>query len=279
MKEKIIAIGALGGSGTRAVAELFIRLGIYMGDDLNEPNDNLLFTRLFKNPLWHQKTSIEEKNKRLELFSNYMKSGHLNLNEYIELCKASNSNAAIDTSIIYYLKKTSALWDSKKALRIWGWKEPNTQIYTEEILDFFPKLKYIHVIRHGLDMAFSNNRQQLNNWGWKYDIHLDGTENKSQLAQKQLEYWVQSTKDVLKKSEKFKSRVLILNHSNFCNNPKSEIDAILRFTEIECSEELLNELYKIPKNAGTNNRYKNKDLSIFSSEQLAFVNEMGFEID
>lgn len=44
-KNPIIAIGGLGGSGTRAVAEVFIQAGLFMGDELNKSNDTLVFTR------------------------------------------------------------------------------------------------------------------------------------------------------------------------------------------------------------------------------------------
>jgi len=47
----------------------------------------------------------------------------------------------------------------------WGWKEPNTHIYLEFLSKYFSDLKYIFVIRHGLDMAFSKNQAQLYNWG------------------------------------------------------------------------------------------------------------------
>ena len=33
----------------------------------------------------------------------------------------------------------------------WGWKEPNTHIVLPQILKLAPGLKYIHVVRHGLD--------------------------------------------------------------------------------------------------------------------------------
>lgn len=48
MNDNVIAIGALGGSGTRICAQILIELGVFMGHDLNNANDNLLFTRLFK---------------------------------------------------------------------------------------------------------------------------------------------------------------------------------------------------------------------------------------
>jgi len=47
-----VAIGGVGGSGTRVVAETVNRLGIAFGRDLNGASDNLLYTLLFKRPHW-----------------------------------------------------------------------------------------------------------------------------------------------------------------------------------------------------------------------------------
>ena len=43
-----VAIGGVGGSGTRLIAQLLMELGVYMGSDRNDANDNLWFTLLFK---------------------------------------------------------------------------------------------------------------------------------------------------------------------------------------------------------------------------------------
>src|SRR5690625_1809266 len=43
-----VAIGALGGSGTRMIAQFLRDAGYYLGDDLNTANDNLWFTLLFR---------------------------------------------------------------------------------------------------------------------------------------------------------------------------------------------------------------------------------------
>ncbi len=48
----LVAIGGMGGSGTRLIARILVECGIYMGSDLNEALDNLVFTRLFKDPVW-----------------------------------------------------------------------------------------------------------------------------------------------------------------------------------------------------------------------------------
>ncbi len=274
----MIAIGALGGSGTRAIAEVLIHSGIYMGDDLNGPNDNLIFTRLFKNPDWYRKSSDSQKQKRMSLFENYMRFNKLSLQELNELYLASKSNPTFHSTSKFYLRVVKKLFSKGKNTDNWGWKEPNTHIYMNELLDFFDELKYVHVLRNGLDMAFSNNKQQLNNWGWKYNIRLDGKESDNELAVKQFDYWIESTKDVLEKSKKYSNRFLLINHTNFCNQPKIEIDKLLEFAGINLSISEKEELYRIPKNTGSNNRYKNKDLSIFESEKIEYVKKLGFEI-
>jgi hypothetical protein len=47
-QKHVLAIGGIGGSGTRIGAAFLQILGYYIGDDLNEPLDNLWLTLLFK---------------------------------------------------------------------------------------------------------------------------------------------------------------------------------------------------------------------------------------
>lgn len=274
----MIAIGALGGSGTRAVAEVLIQAGIYMGDDLNKPNDNLIFTRLFKNPDWYRKASDAQKQKRMRIFERYMSTNKLSFEDFYELIVASKSNPTFSSDSNYYFRMLKKLIGRPKEISNWGWKEPNTQLYMSELFDFFDELKYIHVIRHGLDMAFSNNKQQLKNWGWKYDIVLSGNENEDELAIKQLDYWIESTKEIITKSKKYANRFLLINHTDFCTNPKIEIDRLLAFIDIELDDTQKEKLYSIPKNMGSNDRYLNKNIKIFENHKLKFIKDMGFEI-
>ena len=166
-----VAIGGVGGSGTRIVAELLQKMGIYLGNDLNFANDNLLFTLLFKDPKWFMLNSNEkpfEIYKRFNLFKKVM-LGNLNLSD-------KNEIKVIISVIVFkslYVRDKSnirqRIWPYNRLLKIlkrninlscytgWGWKEPNSHIYIKHLCDYFPNLKYIHVIRHGLDMAYSNN--------------------------------------------------------------------------------------------------------------------------
>jgi hypothetical protein len=48
-----VAIGGLGGSGTRIVAEMLAAGGVYIGEDLNDALDNQWFTLLMKRPKFY----------------------------------------------------------------------------------------------------------------------------------------------------------------------------------------------------------------------------------
>ena len=215
---KVIAIGALGGSGTRAVAQVLIDAGIYMGDDLNEPNDNVIFTRLFVNPEYYKQASDASIAERLEIYQEYMQTDHLSVGHAIKLVHYSYNNPLWrENKYLYKNIVTNAMrkvLDRQIQRKVWGWKEPNTQVYIEHLIKHFEQFKYIHVLRHGLDMAFSSNKQQLKNWGFKYDLTLRGDESEDELAYCQLEYWVRSTKDAVSKAGKIGDNFLVLNRKN-----------------------------------------------------------------
>ena len=75
------AIGGLGGSGTRVVAQILRDVGIFMGTDLNGANDNLWFTLLFKRPKILT-ISDGEFNSWVRLFADRM-SGDLEIDDAV----------------------------------------------------------------------------------------------------------------------------------------------------------------------------------------------------
>ena len=279
MDKSIIAIGALGGSGTRIVAEIIQQLNVYIGDVLNHANDNLIFTLLFKNPDWYKKCSAESFNERLQLFRRYMENDQLTEQEFSLLSKIGKENtfvkfydASFDEAIKLKIRNT------KTGRKIWAWKEPNTQVFLDSLLSAMPRLKYVHVLRHGLDMAFSKNKQQLKNWGYLFDIHLNGDENEEELAYKQLCYWIESTKKKKYLSQEKPDRILVLNFEKLCSNPKEEIDRIIAFTKLDLEKINLETIYQLPQTPNSAQRFKDYDLGIFDQAQLDYVRQLGFEI-
>jgi hypothetical protein len=276
---KIIAIGGLGGSGTRVVAQIFIDSGIYMGDDLNPSNDNQFFTRLLKNPIWLEQATQYDINKRLRILKKYMTGSNLNLFEIIEVLQACSSNPTIHSDKNYYKWFLKRQFKGKeKELRIWGWKEPNTHLLLLPLFNFFPEMKYVHVVRHGLDMAFSGNKNQLNYWGKKFGISVEKDDDENVLSKKQLDYWIKTTQLAIEIGKKFGDRFYLLNYQSLCEQPITEVPKLIDFWGNDTNPTLMKKLISIPKISSSNGRYKTKDLSIFSGEQIQAVANLGFQI-
>lgn len=287
-----VAIGGAGGSGTRVVAEILIQLGFYMGSDLNSANDNLWFTLLFKRPKWFIKKSHEKESeifKGLSIFEKAM-TGRLipKIGEFNLIMRAAVKMAITGHD---HLHSGRGIWPFVRALTIlksgkhdtsgytsWGWKEPNTHIYIEFLSKHFDNLKYIHVIRHGLDMAFSSNQAQLYNWGKLFGIQAN--DSSMSLPKASLKYWIELNKRAITLGKTLlDKRFLIVNFDELCLNPKHEMDSILDFLGVntKCLNSYqLKLLPKLPKSAG---RYKNHSLSIFSEDEIEAVKELGFVID
>ncbi len=273
--DNVIAIGALGGSGTRAVAQLLIDSGIYIGDPLNFANDNTFFTACFMNPGWQSTASAEGIAQRMGIFEEYMRHRNISKTELDELERLPYSTTfQYPPDLFPTLRKQSAL---KNPLTIWGWKEPNTHIYLEQLANYFPKLKYIHVLRHGLDMAFARNKKQLFNWGHLFGIEANENESPESISRKQLDYWIRSTNKVLETGNQLLGdRFYILRYEEVCLSPQREIPLLLNFLGLDPKMATgLKDVFQLSEGSG---RYKEHDLGIFSREQLRAVEDMGFEV-
>ena len=82
------------------------------------------------------------------------------------------------------------------AYRGWGFKEPNTHVFLEHLAVRFEGWRYLYVLRHGLDMACSNNVAQLRSWGARYGVAPPGDERAVPSAQ--LEFSLRATDRAIK---------------------------------------------------------------------------------
>lgn len=286
-----IAVGGVGGSGTRVVAEILKRIGIYMGSDLNPSNDNLWFTLLFKRPGWFIKESQNNGYgifKGLSIFEKAM-TGQLKpkIRESFFV-----TQAAIEMSIKGHdhLHSGRGMWPIKRAINIlnsrsinlsgyigWGWKEPNTHIYIEYLYRYFNNLRYIHVIRNGLDMAYSNNQAQLFNWGSLFGVNTDSS---IPLPKASLQYWIKANKRAIDLGQRLLGRrFLLLNFERLCLKPVHEINCLLDFLEVDKDNIDLVSLAAVPKRPKSLGRYRKHDTSIFSHDEIESVKDLGFEVD
>lgn len=231
-----IVIGGIGGSGTRVVTQLLQSLDFDMGSDLNESLDDLGFTALFKRPsLWPLESHQIQLEQALRLYLNARGQPYAKES-------TSSTEADFDTTLNAIRKEDSwietgnledrlmALCSSQTATSaLWGWKEPNTHLFLPFLLAAMPQLKYVHVVRHGLDMAHSRNQTQLKVWGKQLlnrTISVHSPDDS-------LAFWCATQERVMRIQAQTPSRVLILRFETLFQEPQVSLARLGQFLELD----------------------------------------------
>lgn len=278
----IVAVGGLGGSGTRVVARMLQMLDIYIGDSLNSKLDNLWFTLLFKRPAWFR--AMPEPDEfffALNLFRRAMEEGLTdNLPNGAEARLRTILREAEEVG--FFLGVTPAVLTElfrsrrydRQLFRGWGWKEPNTHVFLPQVAAAIPNLKYVHVIRNGLDMAFSKNQQQRANWGaviGNADVHTVPL-----TPSVALDFWITANRRAVEIGRVIgPDRFHLLNYDRLCASPDGEIRGLLDFLGISApgaDPVSLAELVA-PVSVG---RFRSHPDHGFTAAQIQAVRDLGF---
>jgi hypothetical protein len=240
-----VVIGGVGGSGTRVVAEFLMKSGYAMGEDLNNSNDNLLFTLLFKRLSILCKTAGEME-RILGVFVKIMHGQPLD----------DGDREVVDEAAREYFKSHETSWVQERIEAIgkqqgvgtlWGWKEPNAHIVLEALHAHLPKMKYIHVMRSGLDMAYSENQTQLKLWG----RNLLSREEVPVTPRFSLKYWCRVHERVLKIVAERGIDFHLVDFDRMCLGDASEREGLVAFLGMEhAASERLGALLKAPASIG-----------------------------
>lgn len=134
------------------------------------------------------------------------------------------------------------------------------------------------VIAH-MDMAYSSNDQQLQNWGWLYNGTAPATE--SDLPEAALRYWIAANQAAVDQAQRLLGEwFMVLNYDALCESPQPVIEKLLDFLGWgEIAPEVRTRLYALPKMPESAGRYKDAKPLPFSKEQIAAVRAFGFRVD
>lgn len=276
-----VAVGGIGGSGTRVIAAILRRFGYYLGSDLNEALDNLWFTLLFKRQsLWPIHSHRAEIGRLMQLFVCTMtrrqqqpEEGDLRL---LAVCRAE---ATEELPLEWRERRYRSLLDAMRdqpdqSVTRWGWKEPNTHVVFPELKRSVPDLRYIHVIRHGVDMALSSNQNQLRHWG---RCILGRPVNPNEPADS-LAFWCEVHRRLMEMDERHGTNTMLLNFDKFCREPRAGLQSLMSFLDIGHEHGAIDEIcagISIPLSTGRHVQVKK---SRFAREDLEFVRQFGFEL-
>lgn len=132
-------IGATGGSGTRVVGRIVRAGGMYIGTNLNDYQDALDLGGY--SDRW---------------INEFVAGGGLDgLSDEVRAEMADDLAAVMQTH----------RHDVPEDARAWGWKEPRSIYLLPFFNEVMPQIKFVHWMRDGRDMAFSENQQQLRKHG------------------------------------------------------------------------------------------------------------------
>lgn len=273
-----VAIGGVGGSGTRLIAHILRELGFFMGADLNEAGDNLWFTLLFKRRELLSASADCEFSEAVEIFSKVMSGGGSLSQEQARRVRQLAQDDRMQHPASWLGERADSLLarqDGARHVTAWGWKEPNTHVFLDRLQAAFPALKYIHVMRHGVDMALSANQNQLLLWGSQF-LRLPSVSPSPRLS---LAYWCDVHRRVMRLGERMPDRFMLLNYDAFCADPQVGLDGLLRFLGQSVSSERGDRLLALVRPPESIGRHSQSDPEAFDPADLDFVREMGFDLD
>ena len=223
----LVAIGGVGGSGTRLIAEILARLGYYIGSDLNDQNDNLWFTLSFqtdRHPSGHPPgvdAYLGLFLRRMDGMMDFTQQEKRELQRIAMTDRLQHHSEWLADRVNSFLSPCSENRTSSR----WGWKEPNTHVVLDRLSASLPSLRYIHVARNGLDMAHSGNKNQLEFWGNTF-LGLNAVPIDPRHS---LTYWCRVHRRVLDIASDMPGRFLLLNYDEFCEHPDRGMIELIAF--------------------------------------------------
>ena len=239
-----VAVGGVGGSGTRVIAGFLQALGVYIGDELNPPLDNRWFTLLFKRRSWATKRpSNTSVGAAASAFRSAMLAEPLDgpglrtvAQATIE-CSLRGHNVKGSGRGLRALQVGGTLVAATRRPTLrgrWGWKEPNTHVFLPELADAFPGLRYIHVLRDGVEMSQSRNWDQAALWAPRYGLPVTRGSQLPPTPAAKFSYWVRANEVAIAEAERsLPGRYFLLRFEELCSRPRLVLESLARWVDLE----------------------------------------------
>jgi hypothetical protein len=280
-----VVIGGVGGSGTRVVAEIVRGVGVYLGDDLNDSCDNLWATLLLRRPSWYAENRSNGAagiHHALHVLEGAM-NGRLDVDADVGslLSAADRDLRGQGLSDAWTRSRIESLLEhGRSGMRRppWGWKEPNSHVYVDFIGGHFADARYVHVIRHGLDMAFSANQWQVRTWGWLFGITAAAVDVVDPATS--LDYWIMANRRAIDTAKQlFGPKFLLVNYDELCADSVRGAQRIATFVDGELSPSQAAVIREQVGSRQTAGRWRRSGALPFRREQLEKVAALGFDVE
>ena len=227
------------------VAEVLQSCGCYMGKNLNFAIDNMDSAFCFSGRIsWIGKNfpflnGMGEVDRYLNLFVKLNFGEKLSWEERrlaarisIEYLGSRNLSLVRNRPFADRVKNGLALfWDRWASSSVqptasqWGFKETAALYFLHPLIDYFPGIKLVHLVRDGRDMALGSNQQDLLYHGALFDLEESYTPANA------FAFWSASNRwalDVCRERLR-PEQYLLVRYEDICSEPHREVDRILSF--------------------------------------------------
>ena len=223
-----LVIGATGGSGTRVVAAIARRAGVFLGTRLNESNDALDLA---------------------EYLDRWI--GAYRLRHGADPLARAELLRAMATDLAAVLRRhCAALPDGAP----WGWKEPRSMFVLPFLARLFPELRFVHVVRDGRDMAFSPNQNQRRKHA---EVVLGPPRPAEPPEARSIALWATVNREAADfGEERLRERYLRIRFEELCEEPERQVRRLLDFLGLDADAAALADEPAAPQSIG---RWRHRD--------------------
>jgi hypothetical protein len=214
-----IVVFGIGGSGTRAVAQILSAAGVHIGPRLNKASDSHVIHRFLRK--WSD--SYLEQSGWVDAF-------------------ASDASAPLpgpaDPRITADLER--ALVDQRAGIPAddarWGWKHPRSAYLLPVFQQVVPDAHTVQLVRDGRDMAYSGNQNQLAVFG---ELLLGDLAGRPEPV-RSIALWDRVNLAALRLSRRHRpERHLLVRYEDLCAEPRPQIRRLFAHLQFPADEALV----------------------------------------
>jgi hypothetical protein len=242
-----LVIGGVGGSGTRLFVDFFKSAGMFMGSHLDEHNDARALIPYTKGSISTYFGYDRKLPPRImKRFVEDMELGLIRHRDYIP-----------------------------DPMMAWGIKAPPLILVLPLLVEMFPQMKFLHIVRDGRDMAFSGNQRQTHNFAHHL---LENRLLEEPLPVRSIAYWVAVNHEARQFGETaMKDRYLMIRFEDACHNPRPVLRQVFDFVGLPNADlDAAAAAIEIPESIG---RWRTNDPQMVEAvlrEGAAGLSEFGY---
>jgi hypothetical protein len=239
-------IGATGGSGTRVVARMVRTAGLYTGEKLNPYED-----------------AVE-----LGFYSDRWIDGYVTAGSEITAERRAEMEADLRSTLADHLSTVSA------GASAWGWKEPRSIYLLRFWNETMPGLRFVHFLRDGRDMAFSDNQQQLKKHG---GVVLGDDLRKAKTPTRSIALWNRVNLAAADYGEReLGPRYLRVRFEDLCADPRATVSGIFDFFGLEADAEAAAAEVRPPETLGRWQKRREKVIAELTETARPALERFGY---